>query len=74
MEGRDGEGDAKMRYKVRRSVLPHPNDAKGDKRADRDKPDSSEPLCPRLSRQVPIKIQLPVSLANLMPALPPART
>lgn len=52
-----------MRYKVRRGVLPHSNDAKGDKRADRDgdKPDSSEPLCPRLSCQVPIKIQLSVS-------------
>jgi len=41
-----------MRYKVRRIVLPRPNDDEGDKRADRkgDKPDSSEPLCP--SRQV----------------------
>lgn len=48
-----------MRYKVR-DVLPHQNDAEGDKCADRDgdKSDSGEPLCP--SRQVPIKIQLPV--------------
>lgn len=52
-----------MRYKVRR-VLPHPNDAEGDKRVDKDR-DKRAIVSERLLSGS-IKIQLPVFLANLV--------